>query len=136
MRGLQFLLGGALLASCTTAPPPPTRDARAQAQYQQLVGDKVAQPPISCLPSYNANDMVVIDGRTIAFRLGSRTTYVAHLTPGCELIGTGTYALLSRQFGGGGTCSGDIQQVLDTSSRINVGSCTIAEIVPYVRPGR
>lgn len=136
MRALLFLTGGALLASCTTAPPPPTPDARAQAQFQQLVADKVAQPPISCLPSYNTNDMVVINGRTLAFRVGSRTTYVAHLSPGCELIGTGTYALVSRQFGGGGTCSGDIQQVFDTASRMNVGSCTIAEIVPYARPGR
>ncbi len=136
MRALALLYGGAMLAACTTAPPPPTRDARAQAQYQQLVGSKIAQPPISCVPNYNANDMVVVDGRTIAFRQGSRTTYIAHLTAGCELIGTGSYALFSRQFGGGGTCRGDIQQVLDTSSRMNVGSCTIAEIVPYSTPGR
>lgn len=131
-----LLLSGAALASCTTAPPAPTRDARAQAQYEQLVRGKVAQAPISCVPNYNTNDMVVIDGRTIAFRVGSRTSYVAHLSPGCELIGGGNYALVSRQFGGGGTCRGDIQQVLDVSSRMNVGSCTIAEIIPYATPGR
>lgn len=130
------LLSGATLASCTTAPPAPVRDARAQAQYQQLVSGKIAQAPISCVPNFNTNDMVVVDGRTIAFRVGARTTYVAYLSPGCDLIGSGSYALVSRQFGGGGTCRGDIQQVLDVSSRMNVGSCTIAEIIPYTRPGR
>lgn len=131
-----MLLAGAALASCTTAPPAPTRDARAQAQYEQLVGGKVAKAPVSCVPNYNTNDMVVIDGRTIAFRLGSRTTYIAHLSPGCELISGGNYALVSRQFGGLGTCRGDIQQVLDVSSRMNAGSCTIMEIIPYVTAGR
>lgn len=131
-----ILLGGAALASCTTAPPTPTRAARAQAQYQQLVGGKVATAPVSCVANYNTNDMVVIDGRTIAFRRGSRTTYIANLSPGCELISGGNYALVSRQFGGLGTCRGDIQQVLDVSSRMNVGSCTIEQITPYVRTGR
>jgi hypothetical protein len=135
MRSLAFMLVVATLASCTTAPPPPTRDARAQAQYEQLVGGKVARAPISCLPTYYANDMVTIDGRTLAFRVGSRSTYIAHLSPGCELIGTGNYALLSREFGNAGLCRGDIQRVLDTSSHMTVGSCTIAEIVPYERPG-
>jgi hypothetical protein len=57
-----------------------------------------------------------------------------HLSPGCELISGGPYALLSRQTGGQGVCRGDIQQVIDTMAHITVGSCTIAEIVPYTRP--
>jgi hypothetical protein len=80
--------------------------------------------------------MTTIDGRTLAFRVGSRTTYIAHLSPGCELVGSGTYALLSRQYGGMGLCRGDIQQVIDTMSHTTVGSCTIAEIVPWTTPGR
>lgn len=135
MRKLALLIGGALVASCTTAPPPPTApSARAQAAAARVLAGKVARAPISCLPNYNANDMTIIDGRTIAFRSGMATTYLVHLSQGCELIGTGTYALLSRQFGGTGLCQGDIQEVVDTSSRMNVGSCTIADITPYVRP--
>ena len=99
-----------------------------------MIAGKVARPPISCLPPLAGNDMVVIDGRTIGFRPSSRTSYVVHLTPGCELLGTGTYALLSRQFGSSGLCRGDIQRVIDTSSRMTVGSCTVADIIPYVRP--
>jgi hypothetical protein len=78
--------------------------------------------------------MIVVDGRTLAFRRGTGTVYLAHLSPGCELLSPQTtYALLSRQFGTTGTCRGDIQHVIDTTNRITVGSCTIVSIIPYVR---
>src|SRR5947209_20342665 len=134
MRGISLLLLGATLASCTTGPEPaPTRSVRAQQQYMALVAGKTPRAPLSCLPNYNANDMTVIDGRTLAFRRGTGTIYIAELTPGCEMVGGGTYALLSRQYGGTGLCRGDIQQVIDTMNRITVGSCTIGAIVPYTR---
>ena len=78
--------------------------------------------------------MSVIDGQTIAFRVGTGTTYLVHLSDGCGLLGSGNYALLSRQVGGLGLCRGDIQQVVDTMNHITVGSCTIGQIVPYTRP--
>ena len=135
MRSVALMVAACGVASCTTAPPPPTAPSpRAQAAAARVLGGKVARAPISCLPHYNANDMTIIDGHTLAFRSGMATTYVVHLTQGCELVGTGNYALLSRQFGGTGLCRGDIQEVIDTSSRMNVGSCTIADITPYVRP--
>jgi hypothetical protein len=132
MRALALALIAAGLASCTTAPPQPSaREARNQQQLQAMLVGKTAGGPITCLPSYNQNDMQVIDGRTVAFRLGQRTLYLMHLSPGCELLGSGHYALLTRESGGMGTCRGDIARVFDTSSRMTVGSCGIAEIVPY-----
>jgi hypothetical protein len=78
--------------------------------------------------------MSVIDGRTVAFRRGTGTVYIVHLTPGCEMATGGSpYALLSRQFGGAGLCRGDIQQVVDLTNHITVGSCTIGSIIPYWR---
>jgi hypothetical protein len=134
MRGISLLLIGATLASCAaTAAESPTRSARAQQELQSLTAGKIAGAEMSCLPNYNTNDMSVIDGRTIAFRRGTGTVYLVHLTPGCEMAGGGTYAFLSKQYGGMGLCRGDIQQVIDTMNRINVGSCTIASIIPYTR---
>jgi hypothetical protein len=136
MRGTLLLLIGTTLASCTTAPqeaaaaPSP----KAQRAVEGLVSGKVARPAVSCVPQYNANDMTVIDGRTLGFRVGTGTAYIMHLTPGCELVGGGPYALLNKQFGGQGLCRGDIQQVIDTMAHITVGSCTIGEIIPYTRP--
>ena len=139
MRSIYLLIAGSILASCTTAPPPPgtpMRSASGERAYQNLIAGKVPQQPISCLPNYNANDMSIIDGQTLGFRVGSgnSTAYLMHLTPGCENLGSGTYALLSRQAGGMGLCRGDIQQVVDTMNHVTAGSCTIAAVVPYVRP--
>jgi hypothetical protein len=139
MRGISLLLLGATLASCTTAPPPPSsamRSPSGQRAYDSLLAGKVPGRPISCLPNYNANDMSIIDGRTIGFRVGTGTVYLAHLGEGCGLLGAGNYALLTKQFGGTGLCRGDIAQVFDTMNHITVGSCVIGDIVPYTRPGR
>lgn len=136
MRRISLLVAATVVASCTTAPPPPdVPNPQAVQKLQQLTGGKVAQPPISCLANYHTNDMTIIDGRTLGFRIGSgsRTVYIAHLTPGCEQITHGSYALVGHQVGALGLCDGDIQQVVDTMSHVNVGSCTIAEIVPFVR---
>ena len=136
MRPLAALSVAAALASCTTAPEPYHQDPRAQQELAQLLAGKTAGPPVSCLPSYNANDMRVIDGRNVAFRLGSRQVYLMQLSPGCHLLGTGGYALLTRQFGGLGMCQGDIAQVVDTTARMTVGSCGIERIIPCTASGR
>jgi hypothetical protein len=107
----------------------------AQEQLQKLITGKVAQAPVSCLPSYNAGDMIVIDENVIAFRSGANRVYVAHMNGPCtNLGGAGNYALLTKSVGGLGLCKGDIAQVVDTSAHITVGSCSFGEIVPYVRP--
>lgn len=139
MRSVTPLLIAAALGGCAAPPPPsgtPLRSPSGQRAYQTLFTGKVAQAPVNCIPTYNANDMSVIDGRTLAFRVGSgfNTVYMVHLSPGCEMISSGPYALVSRQFGGGGFCRGDIQQVADTMAHVNAGSCTVAAIIPYTRP--
>jgi hypothetical protein len=135
MRGISLLIVGTSLASCSTPLAPPMRSAERQQHLEQLTSGKIAGQPISCVPFSNSNDMSVIDGQTLAFRAGSSRTYVAHLSAGCAQIATGGYALLTKPFGGSGMCRGDIAQVIDTSNRLTVGSCTVEEIVPYTRPG-
>jgi hypothetical protein len=137
MRCIILLLLGSFIASCTTAPPPPSRSARAETHYQQLLAGKVPQAPVSCLPSYNANDMIVVDENTVAFRVSASRLYVTHMQGPCNgLSPGGPYALLTRQFGSAGLCRGDIAQVIDTVNHFTVGSCTFGEFTPYVRPGR
>ena len=135
MRRISLLIAGSILASCTTAPPPPPGpNPRAAEELQRLLAGKVAQAPIACLPNLYTSDMRTIDGRTLGFRLGQSKSYIVHLSPGCELIGTSDYTLVSRQAGGMGLCQNDIQQVVDASTHTTAGSCTIVDIVPYYRP--
>jgi hypothetical protein len=133
MRSISLLLAGATLVSCAAGPQEPTRSAQSVRQYEQLLAGKVAGPPVSCLPSYNANDMVVIDERTVAFKRGSNQVYVNHMQGGCSNLGGG-YALVTKTFGGSGLCRGDVAQVVDIRNRMTVGSCAFGEFIPYTRP--
>lgn len=137
MRAVVLILGAAALASCTTAPEPYQRNPKAEQALATLLAGKVAGSTMSCLQTYNTTDMQIIDGRTVAYKLGGRTVYLMHLSPGCEMLSpNGGYALLTRQFGGMGMCRGDIARVIDTTSRTTVGSCGVEGIVPYTTPGR
>ena len=135
MRGLSILLLGAALAGCSTTVEQPMRSAKAQEQYQQLISGKVAGPAVSCLPTYNANDMRVIDEETIAFRLGSNRVYVAHMPGGCSNLGRANYTMVTRQVGASGLCRGDIAQIVDPVNGITVGSCVFGDFTPYTRAG-
>lgn len=132
MRRLAIVIAAVTATACTTAPPPsPEQVARTQAQLQELTAGKVAQAPISCLQHYNANDMVVIDENTVAFKNG-RTVYIAHMNGPCSNLGGASYALLTKDSGSMGLCRGDIARVIDTSLHMTVGSCTFGDIIPYV----
>lgn len=125
----------AALAGCAVGPPrAPIADYRAQATLARLLAGKVPGRPQTCLPSYRANDMTVIDDYTIAFRDGTRRVWINRPPGGCNLLGSGSYALVTHQVGGMGLCRGDIGEVVDTLSRTSVGSCALGDFVPYMSP--
>lgn len=134
MRAIPLLLTAAALAGCMTQPPAPDQSAEAQAKFQQLIAGKVAGPAMACLPpSLRSRNLVVIDGRTIAYEDGSRT-YVNHLRGECDNLQSGFNTLVVRS-SGSGTCNGDIAQVADARTGMTFGSCALGEFVLYTRAG-
>jgi len=132
MRSMSLLLLAAAVSSCSTVPPEP-RSARAEAHLQTMLSGRVANQPMTCLPHYRADNMVVIDDNTVLFRNG-RTVYRNDFQGGtCSRLGSGFYALLTRSSGGTGLCRGDIAEVVDTTSGMQVGSCVLGDFVPYTR---
>lgn len=135
MRGPILALAATAIAACTTAPPQPVaRTAEAEAELQALLAGKAAGAPLSCLPAWRSGNMVVIDDATVVFRDSANRVYVNNFRDGCPNLGSGWYALLTRHTGTS-LCSGEIAQVLDTSSGMTVGSCVLGEFVPYTRAG-
>src|SRR6185295_19138781 len=135
MRSIALLLIGAAIVGCaTTAAQQPIRTAKAQQRYDQLLAGKVAGKPVSCLPTYHQDDMVIIDEQTIAFRQGRARVYVNHMQGSCDNLGGG-YALVTKQFGNAELCRGDIGQVDDLQNHFTVGSCVFGDFVPYAKPG-
>ena len=132
MRAIPLLLAAAAMTGCMTQPPPATRSAEAQAEFQKLTSGKVAGQPMTCLPHYRAGNMVPIDDSTVAFKDGSRV-YVNHLIGECSLLKSGFYTLVTHS-NGSGLCRGDIASVADVSTGSVLGSCAIGDWTPYYRP--
>jgi len=138
MRSVVPLLIIAAVAGCTASSTRMTVTAQAEAQTRlnKLLAGKVPGRPQSCLANYRANDMIVIDDYTLAFRDGTNRMWINKPAGGCNLLGAGPYALLTRQTTGLGLCRGDIAQVVDTLNHQTVGTCVINDFVPYMTPGR
>ena len=121
---------------CTAGPPPPPEplSAKQQTRFNQLLGDKVAGPPQSCIPNWRAYDMVTIDDSTLIFRESPGRVWLQKPQNPCNLLSAGPYALVTRN-STGQLCRGDIAQVVDTMSGANVGSCVMGHFIPYARPG-
>jgi len=130
MRISLLAAAGISLAACETADfQPAQRSAQAQATYDKLLAGKTAGRAAKCLPLQRSNDMVVIDDDTILYRDG-RTTHVNQPLGGCNRLGRGSYALVTRSTGSQ-LCRGDIANVVDLSTGVTVGSCALGDFVPY-----
>jgi hypothetical protein len=135
---VPLILMSAVLAGCAAPSPRETAmaQAKSQAKLNQLLAGKVPGRPQACLASYRANDMIVIDDYTIAFRDGTNRVWINKPPGGCNLLSAGPYALVTRNVGGMGLCRGDIGRVVDTLSHTTVGSCVMSDFVPYMTPRR
>ncbi|MEO7276951.1 MAG: hypothetical protein ABIW33_02880 [Sphingomicrobium sp.] len=135
MRGvLLTTLAATALGSCAMdGRPVPVQPVAGAQTIAFLLAGKVATAPIRCLSTYQRNDMVVLDSQTVAYRDGGSRTFVMHLSPGCGEIAHGG-ALITRSFGTSDLCTGDIAQAAVGPQPFIGGSCSIGEIVPYVKP--
>ena len=123
----------ATLASCSTAPPVQEgRSPQAAHDLAAALAGRTARPAVDCIPNYRTSQMQVIDDWTILFRDGG-TVYVQNPRGGCRGISRGSTILVSRLYGSTRLCSGDIQQLIDSSTRMTQGSCVFGPFVPYTR---
>ena len=134
MQRIPLLLMGATLASCAAPPPDPAMGAKVERQFQYFVAGRSPGPAVSCMPTFNTNDMVVLNDSTVGFKSGGRV-YVAHMQGGCNYLGTPGYALVTRQPTGNRLCSGEIATVVDVHNNFTMGSCSFGDFTPYTRNG-
>ena len=129
MRIFMLATGVIGLCACATASEPAQRSAKAQATYDRMLSGKVAGKAEKCLPTYRSNDMTIIDDDTILFRDG-RTTYVNHPLGGCSSLSRSGSALVTRNIGPQ-LCRGDLATVVDNTSGMTLGACSLGDFVPY-----
>ena len=128
----MVLAGAALVASCSTATAQPERTARESAELAKALQGRTAGAPLRCIPNWRASNMQIVDDWTILFKDG-RTVYVQNPRGGCPGIGNGRNTLVTRLWGTGQLCSGDISHLVDPSSGIGGGACVFSDFVPYTR---
>ena len=126
-----FMLATAVvgLCACATASEPAQRSASAQRQFDSALAGKLPGKAEKCLPTYRSNDMTIIDDNTILFRDG-RTVYVNHPLGGCNNLQQSGRALVTKNFGPQ-LCRGDLATVIDNTSGMSVGACSLGDFVPY-----
>lgn len=133
MRTMLPLLAASVLAACSTAPQPFDRSERAEALLQrELAGLAVTGPPQSCIPHYRADQMTVVDDRTILFRDGPSRVWRNETRGNCESASLGSTLVFRTTTGM--LCANEIAQVVDLSTGANLGSCVLGDFTPYGRP--
>ena len=130
MRPAAFLLIAISASACAASTMAEPRTARAEQKLAAQLQGKVPGPPVSCLPPYRTNDMIVIDDNTILFRESRNKVYRQDPPGGCSPMGSGGYTLVTKSISSQ-MCRGDIVQVTDLRSGIIAGSCALGDFVPY-----
>ena len=123
LAGAAATAGSAIAASDARSP----KDAK---QLAQALAGRTAQPATNCIPNRPTTRMEIIDDHTILFRQGG-TVYVQNPPGGCSGIGNGMYTLVTKPLGGSELCKGDLNQLVDRTSRIRGGACAFGPFVPY-----
>jgi hypothetical protein len=125
----------ALLGSGSSASEQPTHSPKAQKELSQALAGRVAGPPVDCIRDFRGDRrMKVIDDWTIIFRAGD-VVYVQNPPGGCPNLGRPTSSLKTRMVGRDRLCTGDIHQVVDSTTGIFRGTCAFAPFVPYRKVG-
>ena len=120
----------AVVAGCASPSTAPERSAADQKQLDRALQGRVAGEQVRCLPYFGSTDVQVIDDWTILFKQGG-TIYVQNPAGGCSGIGSHRNTMVSRIWGNGQVCSGDIQHLVDLNTGIGGGACVFGPFTPY-----
>ncbi|MCJ7421329.1 DUF6491 family protein [Sphingomicrobium astaxanthinifaciens] len=130
MTRIPVLAPLVLLAGCA-APSAYEMSADDQSELAELLGDRVPDEPVRCLPM-NTQGSTAIDERTIVYRSGN-TRYLQTFEADCNDVDRiGNALVIESQMGR--TCSGDIARVVDTVSGMTGGVCVFRDFIPYRDP--
>lgn len=128
------MVGAALVIASSATAPAKEADLNSSEKLAKALNGRTAGPPVNCIRNIQGTSrMEVIDDDTILFREGG-TVYLQRPQGGCNRLGGGGMALITRQVGSTRLCSGDISQLVDPTNGIGGGSCVMGPFVPYNKP--
>ena len=129
LAALAFSL--TLVAACSDvdSTPKPLTEKQSAVLIKQLDG-KVAGKPVNCLSDFNTGNVIRVSDNILLYRISSRLVYKNTLRSSCPGLARDDDIIVSEQFGGQ-KCRGDIIRLVDRTSGITGGVCSLGEFTPY-----
>ena len=126
-----FALPLTLVAACgdVDSTPAPLTDKQSALLTKELNG-KVASAPVNCISDYNASNIIRVSDNILLYRVSSRLVYRNNLRSTCSGLARDNDIIVSEQFGGQ-KCRGDIIRLVDRTSGISGGFCSLGQFTPY-----
>ena len=119
----------ALLAVLAVTPALAAARPTGEAKLQKMIEGRTAGQPVDCLPLLGpATSSTSIEGVGEVFGSG-RTIYVNRFEGGCPSLTPFTTVVTRSPTGQ--MCRGDIARIVDLTSRIESGSCSLGKFTPY-----
>ena len=129
MSILKPLIAAVLLASATTAlaADKPSRAEKNEARLAKLLEGRTAGEPVTCIPSFQADKLEVIEGIAMVYGWGD-TLYVAKPTK-TQMLRRDDVIVINRF--GNQLCHTDIIRTVDRMSGFTTGALFLEKFVPY-----
>ncbi len=137
---MQFLKMSALtfpllvIAGCgeiDRAPVPLTE--KQSALFMKQLDGKVAGKPVNCISDFNTQNMIRVSDDILLYRVSGRLVYRNNLRSSCSGLARDDDIIVTEQFGGQ-KCRGDLLRLVDRTSGIPGGVCSLGEFIPYRAP--
>lgn len=134
MRTLNIaalLSGLAMVASCAPvdSTPVPLTEKQSIVLAKQLDG-KVAGAPQRCIADFHADNLIRISDDMLLYRVSSKLVYQNNLKGTCSGLARDSDIIVTEQFGSQ-KCNGDIIRLVDRTSGMQGGFCSLGDFVPY-----
>ena len=94
------------------------------------IGGKVAGKPLTCISDFNADNMIRVSDNIVLYRVSGRLVYKNVLRSPCPGLARDSDIVVSEQFGSQ-KCRGDILRLVDRTSGMTGGICSLGDFVPY-----
>ncbi len=131
-QGLLMIPAAMLLAAPAMGGEAIELTEKQQAALDQRLEGRTAGPAQSCINQNEQRNMTVISDDILIFgsRRNAKTIYVNKPYGGCN---NAERSILSYRRTGSSLCRGEIINLVDSASRMTMGSCTFGEFVPYTK---
>jgi hypothetical protein len=132
MKLLLAIPAAMLLAAPAVSGEAPVLTEKQQVKLDKRLAGRTAGEPQSCINANDQRNMTVISDDILIFSSSrnAKTIYVNKPYGGCR---NAEGSILSYKRSTASLCKGEIIQLIDSSSRIAMGSCAFGEFVPYTK---